>query len=69
MKSENKKLVFVFVTLLIIISASFIITNQFYEVKFVTKEDEKEISPLDVVIIADKTSEVAPHEVNLYLLI
>jgi len=66
MASENKKLVFVFVTLLIIISASFIMTNQFYEVRYVTKEEEKEIS---VTIIPDKTTGVTPFSVKFSSLI
>jgi PKD repeat protein len=66
MISNNKKLVFVFVTLLIIISAMFILTNQFYETKYITKEDEKEIS---IMIYTDKTTGAAPLSVKFSSLI
>ena len=63
---NNKKIIFVFITLLIIISAMFIITNQFYETKYVTKEDEKEIS---IMIYTDKTMGPTPLSVKFSSLI
>jgi len=64
MKQDDKKLIFTFAMLVIIILASFATATYYYEGRYLTKEKEEEVSPLEIMVIADKITGSAPHEVS-----
>lgn len=71
-KIERKlqKLIYAFIVLVIIIAAVFATTIYYSETKYISKTEEKEeISPIEVMVVADETSGAAPHEVKFSSLI
>lgn len=64
MKTEDKKLLLVFVTLVIIIIAGFATTIYYFETKYESQGVGKEKLPLLVKIFADQTSGTLPFKIN-----